>query len=331
MDPVTHGLIGSCAAQSIADKQNIRSLSFVGFVSALLPDLDVLISDSTDPLLTLEYHRQFSHALLFIPLGALIATGLCWWFVRKRLSFKKTYFFSMLAYATAGLADTFTSYGVQLLWPFTDERFAWNVISVFDPLFSIGIVLAVAIAFYKKNTLFTWIGVGWLVFYLFFGYFQQQRAQHVAVELAEKRDHQVDQFIVKPTIANELLWSIRYVHADSLYADGVRLLPFTTPDIYQGQSIRLLDWKQKYQQYKGTTMYKDIQRFSELSDAVLTPHPSHPAVIGDGRYAMLPTSVSPLWGIKIDTLAPGQHVEFKTYREATSSVRTQFKEMLLGY
>ncbi|MCW9706819.1 metal-dependent hydrolase [Fodinibius salsisoli] len=330
MDPVTHGLIGATATQSFADKQKLRSLSFIGFISALLPDLDILIGRSADPLLNLEYHRQFSHALLFIPIGALIATGLTWWFVKKRLNFKQTYLFSLLAYSTAGLADTFTSYGVQLLWPFTDERFNWNLISVFDPLFSIVLVLLVGLAFYKRKQLFAWVGLSWMVVYLSFGFSQHQKAQTLAYELADQRGHQVKQLILKPTIANQLLWSLRYVHTDSLYADGVRLLPFTKPKIYKGQSTQLLNWRQKYARFKGSTMYEDIQRFSTLSEDILIAHPEYDNIIGDGRYAMLPTSLSPLWGIKIDTLNPDQHISFKTYREATPSVRTQFKKMLMG-
>lgn len=330
MDPVTHGLIGASAAQSFADKQKIRTLSLVGFVSAILPDLDVLITNASDPLLNLEYHRQFSHAFVFIPAGALIAAGLTWWFVRKRLSFKQTYLFSLLGYGTAGLADTFTSYGVQLLWPFTDERYSWNLISVFDPLFSIGIIIAVGFAFYKRNRLFAWIGLGWIAFYLLFGYTQYQKAKDVVFNLAQQRGHQIEQLIVKPTIANELLWSVRYTHDGSLYADGVRLLPFTSPIIYKGTSANLLHWQQAYASFSGTTMYNDIRRFSTLSNGILITHPDHPGVIGDGRYALLPTSVSPLWGIKADTLQPDQHVEFNTYRDVTPGIRTQFKNMLLG-
>lgn len=330
MDPVTHGLIGASATQSFADRKKIRALSLVGLTSAMLPDLDVLIVNASDPLLTLEYHRQFSHAFIFIPAGALIAATLTWWFVRKRLSFKETYLFSLLGYGTAGLADAFTSYGVQLFWPFTDEPFNWNLISVFDPLFTIGIIFAVGYALYKRNQLFARLGIGWIALYLLFGYAQYQKAQNVAVKLAEQRGHQIEQLIIKPTIANELLWGIRYTHGDTLYADGVRLLPFTDPVIYKGASAQLLHWQRKYAQFSGTTMYKDIRRFNKLSNGILITHPDYPTVIGDGRYALLPTSVSPLWGIQADTLQPDQHVEFNTYREVTPKIRMQFKKMLLG-
>lgn len=330
MDPVTHGLIGASASQSFAKKEKLRYAALIGAAGAMLPDLDILIDSASDPLLQLEFHRQFTHSFLFMPVGALIFAGLLWWLVKKKLTFKETYIFSLLGIATAGVADTVTSYGVQLLWPFTDERFAWNLISVFDPLFSLGIGIAVAAAFYKKKRLFALAAFCWIGLYLLFGFAQQKRAEEVALELAKQRNHSIQQLIVKPTIANELLWSIRYVSSDTLYADGVRLLPFADPDLYEGNSVALLNWQQQYSHLRGTVLYKDIIRFNQLSNGILTAHPDSGQAIGDGRYAMLPTSVKPLWGIKIDTTSPGQHVVFNTYRSNSSKVRKIFKDMLLG-
>lgn len=330
MDPITHGLIGTTASQAFADREKLRPAAFLGFISAMLADLDVLIGNAADPLLNLEFHRQFTHAFVFIPVGALAAAGLLWWFVRKKLSFKETYLFCLFGYATAGLADTFTSYGVQLLWPFTDERYAWNIISVFDPLFSLGVVIALAFVFYKKKKRYVWLAFGWMSLYLLFGLMQRERSGNVASTLAEQRQHPVQQLIVKPTIANELLWSIRYVSGDSLYADGVQLVPFAEPRIYEGGSVPLLPWQQKFAHLEGTTLFRDIKRFSDLSDGVLITPQKHAKVIGDGRYSMLPTSVEPLWGIEIDTTKPNQHVDFNTYRDAGVEVREAFRDMLLG-
>ena len=74
MDPISQGTVGAAFAQSTASKKNILSISLIGFLAGLVPDLDVLIKSSTDPILFLEYHRQFTHLLFFIPFGALIVT-----------------------------------------------------------------------------------------------------------------------------------------------------------------------------------------------------------------------------------------------------------------
>ncbi|MFH5883801.1 metal-dependent hydrolase [Halalkalibaculum sp. DA3122] len=330
MDPVTHGLIGASASQSFADKEKLRLAALAGATGAMLPDLDILIGTSSDPLLTLEFHRQFTHALLFIPVGALLAAVACWWLVKKKLSFKETYSFTLLGTATAGIADVFTSYGVQLLWPLTDERFAWNLVSVFDPLFSLGLILTVGLALYRKQKGVARISFIWITVYLLFAITQQQQARLTARALASQRNHFVERLVVKPTIANQLLWSTRYVSGNRIYADGVRIIPFSKPQVFRGRSTQLIPWQQTYARYKGTTLYNDIKRFSTLSEGLLVAHPDRPQVIGDGRYAMLPTSVTPLWGIVADTTRAKQHVEFKTYRDASPEIRNAFLRMLRG-
>lgn len=328
MDPVTHGFIGATASQSFADKRTFRAAAFTGLVSSMLADLDVFLGSVSDPLLNLELHRQFTHSLVFIPVGALIAALLLWWFVKKYLTAKETYLFSLAGYATAGITDVFTSYGVLLFWPFRDNRVSLDIISVFDPLFTLGVILFGAIAFYKRKQLFAWLALGWIAVYLLIGFTQQRKAAEVAQQIAEENDQEISQLIVKPTIASNWLWSIRYTANDSLHAAGVKLIPFSEPVIYKGESTPLLDWKSVFESYRGTTLYNDIARFSNLSDRVLIRHPDQKNVIGDGRYSMLPTTLSPLWGIEVDTTNPNRHVQFGTYRDAGVEVREKFLEML---
>jgi len=332
MDPVTHGLIGATATQATTstDSDIHRPAALVGLLSAMAADLDVFISDAGDPLLNLEIHRQFSHSFIFIPVGAFIVAVLLWWVMRSRLSFKQLYIFSLIGYATAGLADTITSYGTKLLWPFLDERFSWSIISVFDPLFSLGVILAAGFAFYYRNSKMAWFGIAWISVYLLFGFIQHERAETVAEQLADNRNHQIDRIVAKPTIANTLLWSTRYESNDTLYADGVQLSPFADPVIYEGQSAPLLDWKKQFKQYRNSVLYQDIQRFDQLSEDYLIQHPDQQNIIGDGRYAMLPTKMSPLWGIKVDTSQTDQHVAFKTFRNSTSQMRSTFLQMIFG-
>ena len=72
MDPISQGIVGAVLAQSKAKKNSIIKIGVIGFMAGMAPDLDVLIKSSTDPILSLEYHRQFTHSLLFIPFGAMI-------------------------------------------------------------------------------------------------------------------------------------------------------------------------------------------------------------------------------------------------------------------
>ncbi|MDG1119502.1 MAG: metal-dependent hydrolase, partial [SAR86 cluster bacterium] len=108
MDPITQGTVGAAFAQSTANKNNILRIGVIGFLAGLAPDLDVLIRSSNDPILFLEYHRQFSHSLFFIPFGSLVVTLLVFPLVKKSMSLKTVYIASFLGYATHGLLDACT-------------------------------------------------------------------------------------------------------------------------------------------------------------------------------------------------------------------------------
>ena len=151
MDPVTQGAFGTIFAQTMSNKKKILVGSIVGCLAGLAPDLDIFIRSASDPLLKLEYHRQFTHSIIFIPIGALIVTLFSRILFRKYLSWGETYLFSFFGYATHGLLDACTSYGTQLLWPFSDERISWNYISVVDPFLSIPVILAIVFAVIMKN------------------------------------------------------------------------------------------------------------------------------------------------------------------------------------
>ena len=96
MDPLSQGTVGAALAQSSASNKNIFKISVIGFLAGLAPDLDVLIQSSTDPILSLEYHRQFSHSLFFIPFGALIVALLIFPLVKKSMNLKTVYIASFL-------------------------------------------------------------------------------------------------------------------------------------------------------------------------------------------------------------------------------------------
>ncbi len=330
MDPLTHGLVGAAATQSFADKKKIRPAAFTGFVSAMLADLDFFIHNPADPLLNIELHRQFTHSLIFIPVGGLIAAGLLWWIMRQYISFRELYLYSVVSYATAGIMDSFTSYGTMLLWPFLDTRFAWNLISVVDPVFTAGVLILVGLSFYYRHRPHAWICWAWIIIYLLFGLVQRERATATAYELANERNHLVERMVVKPTIGNLLLWRSTYEYDEAFHADGIRLGLFSDTKVYRGESASRVYPEEAYDDYMATIMYYDIMRFSRLSEDYLIRHPDKPNVIGDARYSMLPTSMTPLWGIEIDTDKPDDHVSFHYFRDASPEVRQTLLQMLLA-
>jgi inner membrane protein len=176
LDPLTQGLLGGALALSVANKKESRLAAAIGFTAALPADADILIGASNDPLLNIEFHRHFTHSLIFIPIGALIVASILWLLLRKRIGFKGIYFYALLGYATSGLLDACTSYGTHLLWPFSDERIAWSIIAIIDPVFTLALLIALILGFkyYKPGS--TRVGLAFAGAYLLLGLWQHQNA-----------------------------------------------------------------------------------------------------------------------------------------------------------
>ena len=156
MDPLSQGAIGASLAQStVTNKKHLISAGIIGFLSGMAPDLDIFIRSEQDPLLFLEYHRQFTHSLVFIPIGGLICAAILFYIfqIKNNLSFKQTWIFATLGYGTHGLLDACTSYGTLLFWPFSYSRISWNNISIIDPLFTIPILILIISSILLKKTL----------------------------------------------------------------------------------------------------------------------------------------------------------------------------------
>jgi inner membrane protein len=159
---------------------------------------------------------------------------------------------------------------------------------------------------------------------------QHGRAESAARALAAERGHRPERLLVKPTIANLVLWRSIYIAEGRVHVDGIRV-GLGQARIYRGESVQLfypqrdLPWAPA-----GSNARLQAERFVRFSDGYAARHPSRPDFIGDARYAMLPTSVVPLWGIVYEAERPDAGVRFVTDRQLTPQMRWRFVDMLLG-
>ncbi len=332
MDPLAQGLAGAALAGSCSrDKEEARRSLFVGFAAGLVADLDVFIRSSEDPLLRLEFHRQFTHSILFIPVGSLFAATVLWLFLRKKTSFRRIWTFATLGYGTHGLIDACTSYGTYLLWPFSDMRVAWNNVAIIDPVFSLGILVLLLLAFFKRNRRLARCGLAFGLAWLLLGVVQRERAEKAARELAAGRGHLIQRLVVKPSIFNNLLWRSTYLSDGRIHADAIRLRLFSGPSIHEGGSVPLLDWEELAASYGvESRAYRDARRFAHFSDGFVGRKPGQPEVIGDFRYALLPNKLDPVWGIRLDPENPEGPIAFENYRVVDAAAWDAFWDMLWG-
>ena len=329
MDPISQGTVGAAFAQAAANKTNIAKISIVGFLAGLAPDLDVLIRSSTDPVLFLEYHRQFTHSLIFIPFGALIVAAFIFPLVRKSLSFRTTYVASFLGYATHGLLDACTSYGTLLFWPFSNERITWNNISIVDPLLTIPALIFLAMAIKTSRRRFRFLAVGWIIFYLMLGFVQYERALSSAIKLAQSRGHNAERMTLKPSFGNLILWKSIYQHGDRFYVDAIRAGRMLT--WCRGETIQKFDYQYHLPDLeRNSQQSEDIERFRWFSQDYLG-FEGDENLVTDVRYSMIPNQIAPMWGLVIDNRrGTNEHAAWWASRSLDDESLTLFKEMLLG-
>ncbi|MEO0368393.1 MAG: metal-dependent hydrolase [Pseudomonadota bacterium] len=336
MDPITQGVLGTNAAQLVANRRDKIEAAVVGFLAGLAPDLDVLVRSTDDPLLALEYHRHFTHALIFIPVGALIV-ALAYSLIKYRTvvasRFKQIYLFAFAGYATHALLDACTTYGTQLFWPFSDIRIAWNNVSVVDPLFTLPLLALTILSIMRRSTLIAGIGMGYALGYLAFGFIQEDRAKEIAASLAQSRKHQAIGLGVKPSFANLLVWKSVYEHNGKYYVDAIRI--GFDHKIYTGTSTEKLVVAKQFPWLSADSQQaRDIERFRWFSADHLGVDPDNGNRVIDIRYSLIPNQLTGMWGIVLDPQASDEaHVDFTTNRPGRDDAPQAIAElwsMILG-
>ncbi len=330
MDLLTQGLLGGALAASVAGEKQSRFAAGIGGLAAMLADADILIRSADDPLLNIEFHRHFTHALIFIPFGALFAAVILWPLLQRRIAFGAIYAYALLGYATAGLLDACTSYGTQLLWPFSEERISWSIIAIVDPVFTLILLLALLRGWRHRNAGPARVGLALAGVYLLIGAWQHQNALQAARDLAASRGHAVERILVKPTLANLVLWRSVYQSGDSFFVDAVRVGP--GPErVYPGGSARRFVRERDRPDLPATSVLAgDIERFERLADGFVIADPGRDRVLTDVRYSMLPTTLAPLWGLDLNVASTAQHANFVNYRDRPDNLGEIFVAMLLG-
>lgn len=332
MDPISQGLVGAALSQSRGSNKQLKIAGILGFLSGMAADLDVFIRSSEDPLLFLVYHRQFTHSLIFIPFGGLIcALVLHKLFSRQHgISLKETWLFCTLGYATHALLDACTTYGTQLLWPFSDARIAWNIMSIIDPVYTLTLSALLLSAYISKQRKLAVIGLIWVVSYPLFGLIQRERAIDGAQRVAAERNHIPINLAAKPSFGNLLVWKTVYEVDNQYYVDAVRA--GIDINVFSGDNVEKLNLGRDFPWIVADSQQAaDIDRFRWFSNGYIAKDPGNANRIIDIRYSMVPNEINALWSIELSRGADGDsHAIYKTNREASQANIDQFLRMIVN-
>jgi len=228
MDNLTHGLFGLAIGAlrrpddparflRRAGSPTDKAVLFGSVLAAELPDLDILLPAPNEVVHALRAHRGISHALLFAPVWALIATFVA------RLVFRRArpgpvFAFALLAVLFAHiLPDLWTGWGTRALLPFSDTRLSWDVTSVIDPFVTLPLFAGAVWALARRDQARKAILIGFAVSCLYLGFRTVSRA--LLIERVERQYADASRVEVFPALFSITSWRYAAVSPEG-YALG---------------------------------------------------------------------------------------------------------------
>lgn len=303
MDPLTHALLGAAVAQSTLPATEGRKALLLGAAAGTLADADVLMRLVSDPAVPWEVHRHATHALLFSPVGGLLAAlPFLVAAASLRARWRMTLLAATLAYTTHGLLDACTSYGTSLLLPFSGARAAWDVIAIVDPIFTFLLLAGALLTAWTLRRAAAVAALTLCAAYLGIGARQHGLAMQEVHRLAASRGHVVERARALPTPMNLVVWRGLYVADGRIHAGGGRI-PFSgAPRWEAGTSVPLFlpDGGPPPGVDARAARIADVEaRFERFTGGFAARDPARPEILADMRYSLEVADFAPLWGIRV--------------------------------
>jgi len=312
MDPLTHIALGASLGYAGFGRRLGRHAATAGGLAAFAPDADVFISSATDPLLAIEYHRGFTHAVSFAPVGAAVVAAV--WLLhrdwRTPARWLPLWLCSLVAYLSHELLDAATSYGTRLWWPFSDHRAGWDLISIIDPPITLVLLAGLVWAVVRRRPRPAAVGLAVAAAYLGFGAVQHGRAVHAVQRIAAARGHTIARLEAMPTMANNIVWRALYVHDGRIYSDRIRIGWFSAATLREGWSVPVLAAVDLTPAEKSRDTRRSFARFAWFSEHWVARSPSDATLLADMRYSLSSEAFDPIWGIRFTPAGAPTEVEW---------------------
>jgi inner membrane protein len=223
LDSVTHIVVGGALGELALGKKIGNKAVIVGAIANTIPDLDVFAQAmAKTPEAAIRIHRSYTHALFTHPFMALPFAWLTYILFKKKLPFMVWYLFFLLGFFTHVMMDCCTTYGTQLLLPFTNKLISWNNLAVVDPLYTLPCILFFFVVFFikKENNLRRYLalsGITLSLLYLTTATVNKfTSATFFKKQVAEKNIH-VTHFSTTPTMFTSWLWNMVAYDDSTMY------------------------------------------------------------------------------------------------------------------
>lgn len=287
MDSLSQLVLGASIGEATLGKKAGNKAPIWGAIAGTIPDLDVIPGNFINMVDRLDFHRGFSHSVIFF----LLLSPLLGYLVNKlhkkdNIGWKGwslLFFFSLF---THSLLDCFTTWGTQLFWP-SEGRVAWQSIFVVDPLYTLPFLIFLILAVrlhrtnpkrQKWNTTGLSISTAYLLFTLFNKAFIINPAFEKAIAQQELSPLRVD---TRPAPLQNILWAASIETEEGYYIgyhswfDKDLAIPFT---FYPKQHALLDPWKN----------HPDILRLQSITKGYYTVRKNDEGyIMNDLRFGQL--------------------------------------------
>ena len=329
MDTPTQALLGAVVGQAFFSGKLGRRAMVWGAVAGAIPDLDILATAFLGPWGEVLYHRGPTHALWFsIAAGPLCGYAVWKGYARRSgreaetqtdakggveghripdpgdpTALRSWIGLFVLALLTHPLLDIFTSYGTQLFTPFSNHRVALNGIGIIDPVYSLILVLSLALGFllhgpgrFVRSRRAAFVALLFSTSYLFYGLWLNTQAEKMVRLDLEREGFEDVRVRCYPTILQPYL---RRVVGRSDREVLVGTISMWNPGPVRWQRFTMLEHP-LIQKVLGTWEGRIFNWFSmgQTAPHVRTLTDGFQVEIDDIRYGYFGPPDHGLWGIR---------------------------------
>jgi inner membrane protein len=138
LDNVTHAALGFAIAEAAFPSLGRSGLA-LAVVASELPDIDIFFGLG-NPWSMVTTHRAITHSIFVAPLAAAALAGLWTWFSSAG-GFRTFFLLALACLAGHIFLDVLTTYGTQILEPFSQRRFGLGWVAVIDPVVTVSLLI----------------------------------------------------------------------------------------------------------------------------------------------------------------------------------------------
>ena len=200
MDPLTHTVAGVALSQLVpAPSRGWAALAGICF--AILPDLDYVVILSSR-MAYLKHHRGFTHSLVAMVLFVFLFAGLGRLLGGPRW-FRPLVIIGFLVLGSHLFLDWTTSYGTQLLLPFSRAKLSLDWLFIIDPYLT-GLLLAAALAVFWASGWGRTLGAACLILagaYILLCGFYHRQALNLAHQIFQPQTQEKAKLAALPSLS----------------------------------------------------------------------------------------------------------------------------------